>query len=144
MRRIFVTTEWFDASWKELRLSDDSLRALQTERGNIMSDMSFGEKLIQSARQAEEHSAGKRKLRTNMIEILPVPDYKPQEIKSIRARLGLTQGIMGGIIGVSTKTVEAWEVGYRRPSSSAMRVLAELDTNPRYFEKIAQIERLQS
>ncbi len=106
-----------------------------------MSEMSFGEKLIQSARQAEAHSAGKMKLRTNVIEILPVPDYKPQEIKGLRARLGLTQGLMGGIVGVSTKTVEAWEIGYRRPSSAAMRVLAELDTNPKYFEKIARIGR---
>ncbi len=106
-----------------------------------MSEMSFGQKLIQSARQSEAHSAGKMKLRANTIEILPVPDYKPQEIKGIRARLGLTQGLMGGIVGVSTKTVEAWEIGYRRPSSAAMRVLAELDTNPKYFEKIARIER---
>ena len=101
--------------------------------------MSFGEKLIQSAKQAEAHSAGKKKLRTTVIEILPVPDYEPQRIRSIRTRLGLTQGLFGGIVGVSTKTVEAWEVGYRRPSSSAMRVLAELDTNPEYFGKIARI-----
>ena len=106
-----------------------------------MPNKSFGEKLIISAKQAEAHSAGKIKLRTNVIEILPVPDYNPIEIKGIRARLGLTQSLMGGIIGVSTKTVEAWEIGYRRPSSSAMRVLAELDTNPGYFEKIARIER---
>ena len=78
-------------------------------------------------------------VRTNVIRILPVPDYNPQQIKDIRARLGLTKGLMGGIVGVSIKTVEAWEIGYRRPSSSAMRVLAELDTNPSYFKKIAQI-----
>jgi len=105
-----------------------------------MPDFSFGEKLIISAKQAEEHSAGKKKLRVNVIEILPIPNYEPQQIKSIRARLGLTQGLFGGIVGVSTKTVEAWEVGYRRPSSSAMRLLAELDTNPDYFEKIARVE----
>jgi len=106
-----------------------------------MPELSFAERLINSAKQAEAHSAGKKKLRTNTIEILPVPDYKPQQIKEIRARLGLTQGLMGGIVGVSTKTVEAWEIGYRRPSSSAMRVLAELDTNPNYLNKIAKIER---
>ena len=105
-----------------------------------MPELSFGEKLIQSAKQAEAHSAGKKILRANVIEILPVPDYEPQQIKGIRMRLGLTQGLLGGIVGVSTKTVEAWEVGYRRPSSSAMRVLAELDTNPEYFEKIARID----
>jgi len=104
-----------------------------------MSNMSFGEKLIQSAKQAEEHSAGIKKLRTNVIEIKPVPNYKPQQIKDIRAKLGLTQGLMGGIIGVSTKTIEAWEAGFRRPSGAAMRVIAELDTNPNFFNKIAKV-----
>ena len=106
-----------------------------------MPEISFGEKLIQSAKQAEAHSAGKKKLRTNVIEILPIPNYGPQQIRDIRARLGLTQGLMGGIIGVSIKTIEAWELGYRRPSSSAMRLLAELDTNPHYFNKIARVEQ---
>ena len=105
-----------------------------------MTEMSFGEKLIKSAKQAESHSAGKMKLRTNMIQIAPIPVYAPQQIRDIRMRLGLTQGLLGGIVGVSTKTVEAWEIGYRRPSSSALRVLAELDTNPKYFEKIARVE----
>jgi len=106
-----------------------------------MTDMTFGEKLIKSTKQAEAHASGKKKLRTNILEIMPVPDYKPQQIRDIRVRLGLTQVLMGGIVGVSTKTVEAWEIGYRRPSSSAMRVLAELDTNPGYFQKIARVER---
>jgi len=104
-----------------------------------MSDISFGEKLIQSAKQAEKHSMGEKKLRTNEIEIIPVPKYEPQQIKDIRAKLGLTQGLMGGIIGVSSKTIEAWEAGFRRPSGAAMRVLAELDTNPEYFSKIAKV-----
>ncbi|MCL2337576.1 MAG: helix-turn-helix domain-containing protein [Firmicutes bacterium] len=104
-----------------------------------MSDMSFGEKLIQSAKQAEAHSTGKKKLHTNIIEILPIPNYNARQIRDIRTRLGLTQGLMGGIIGVSTKTIEAWESGYRRPSSSARRILAELDTNPSYFKKVARL-----
>jgi putative transcriptional regulator len=104
-----------------------------------MSEISFGEKLIQNAKQAEAHSACEKKLRTNVIEIQPIPNYDPQQIKAIRTRLGLTQGLMGGIVGVSTKTIEAWEIGYRRPSSTARRVLAELDTNPGYFEKVARV-----
>jgi len=102
--------------------------------------MTFGEELVESARQAAEHATGKRKLRAIVLEIAPVPNYEPQQIKAIRLRLGLTQSLMGGIVGVSTKTVEAWEAGYRKPSSSAMRVLAELDTNPGYFHKIARVE----
>ena len=107
----------------------------------IMPDMPFGEKLIQSAKQAESHSAGKKKLRTNTVEVLPIPVYQPQQIRAIRSKLGLTQGLFGVIVGVSGKTVEAWELGSRRPSSSALRVLAELDTNPTYFDKLVRIER---
>jgi len=106
-----------------------------------MADLTFGEKLIKSAKQAEAHASGKKKLRTKLFEIEPIPDYEPQQIKDIRTRLGLTQVLMGGVVGVSTKTIEAWEIGYRRPSSTAMRVLAELDTNPGYFHKIARVDR---
>ena len=31
MKREFVMTEWFDASWDEQNLTDENLRALQTE-----------------------------------------------------------------------------------------------------------------
>jgi len=56
-----------------------------------MADLTFGEKLIKSAKQAEAHSTGEKKLRSNVVEILPVPEYKPQQIKEIRTSLGLTQ-----------------------------------------------------
>jgi len=105
-----------------------------------MSGIFLSEKLLESAKQAEVHAAGNKRLRINVIEIQPVPNYDPHQIKSIRTRLGLTQGLMGGIVGVSTKTIEAWEIGYRRPSSTAMRVLAELDTNPDYFKKLTKLE----
>ena len=115
-------------------------RNLQEEKGDdTMSDMLFGEMLIQSVKQAEEHSAGKKKLRAKAIEIKPVPDYGSLQIKEIRAKLGLTQGLMGGIIEVSPKTIEAWEAGIRKPSGAAMRVIEELDTNPNYFNKIAKV-----
>jgi len=104
-----------------------------------MSETSFSERLIQSAKQAEAHSAGKKTLRTIVIEIQPIPSYNSVQIKQIRTRLGLTQAMMGGIVGVSTKTIESWEIGYRRPSSTAMRVLAELDTNPDYFNRVAKV-----
>jgi putative transcriptional regulator len=96
----------------------------------------FGEKLISSARQAEEHSAGRRKLRTALIEVRPVQNYEPRQIQELRTRLDLTRGIFGSVIGVSPKAVEAWELGARRPSAAALRLIAELDTNPEYVRKI--------
>jgi DNA-binding transcriptional regulator YiaG len=50
----------------------------------------------------------------------------------------LTRALFGGVIGVSSKTVEAWEIGARQPSAAALRLIAELDTNPEYVSKIVK------
>jgi Predicted transcriptional regulator len=96
----------------------------------------FGEKLISSARQAEEHSAGRRKLRTLKMEVRPIPAYSSEQIRELRTRYDLTRALLGSIIGVSSKTVEAWEIGTRQPSASALRLIYEIDTNPAYIDKI--------
>ena len=96
----------------------------------------FGEVLIEAATEMLEHAEGKRKLRAEIVEIEPIPDYTPAAIKALRERLFLPQGMFGSIVGVSGKTVEAWEAGTRKPSGSAMRVLAELDTNPGFLDRI--------
>ena len=100
----------------------------------------FGNVLIDAAIEMLEHAEGKRKLRMEIVEIEPVPTYEPNTIKALRERLRLPQGMFGSVVGVSSKTIEAWEAGSRKPSGSAMRVLAELDTNPDYLDKILRIK----
>jgi len=74
-----------------------------------------------------------------IVESEPVPFYAPKAIKAMRERLRLPQGLFGSVVGVSGKTIEAWEAGTRKPSGTAMRVLAELDTNPSYLDKILRV-----
>jgi len=98
----------------------------------------FSEKLISSARQAEEHSAGRRRLRTVKMEVRPIPEYSSAQIRELRSRYDLTRALLGGIVGVSSKTVEAWEIGARQPSAAALRLIYEIDTNPAYIDKIVK------
>ena len=100
----------------------------------------FGEVLIDAANEMKEHAEGKRRLRMEIVEIEPVPIYTPNTIKALRERLCLPQGMFGSVVGVSGKTIESWEAGTRRPSGSAMRVLAELDSNPSYLDKILRFK----
>ena len=102
-------------------------------------NQTFGEVLIDAAAEMQEHAEGKRKLRMDVIEIEPIPAYAPKAIKALRERLFLSQDIFGVVVGVSGKTVEAWEAGTRKPSGSARRILAELDTNPNYLDKIIRV-----
>lgn len=52
-----------------------------------------------------------------------VPRWTPQEIKNIRLSNHMTQRLFAQFMGVSVKTVEAWESGKNTPSGSASRLM---------------------
>ena len=54
-------------------------------------------------------------------------DYKSY-IKSARKRLGINTKDFGEKIGVSGRTVEAWEQGRRNPNKSALILIKKLLT----------------
>jgi putative transcriptional regulator len=53
----------------------------------------------------------------------PPRKYEPDDIKQIRDGLGMSQAQFAKFLFVSTKTVQGWEQGLRRPTSSAARLL---------------------
>ena len=73
--------------------------------------MSVYDGIMQGLEEAVAYNKGKIKARTQTISISPVPDFEAGEIKNIRTELGMTQVLFAGFMGVSSKTVEAWEAG---------------------------------
>ncbi|MBO5429336.1 MAG: helix-turn-helix domain-containing protein, partial [Peptococcaceae bacterium] len=53
-----------------------------------------------------------------------------------RKELGMTQVLFAGFMGVSTKTVEAWEAGRNMPDGPARRILAMLQIDPTLPQKL--------
>ena len=76
-----------------------------------------------------------QKVRTVVISIEPVPHYKAKQIKSIRDKLNLTQVMFAKVLGVSIKTVEAWESGRNIPNGPAQRMLGLLFNEEDFLEK---------
>jgi putative transcriptional regulator len=72
-----------------------------------------------------EKGVGKAKSRTLIID--PVKKYNNEEIKEIRNRSGMTQEVFARYLGVSKKTVEAWELGRTHPTGPAFRLINILD-----------------
>lgn len=75
-----------------------------------------------------EKGTGKAKTKTYMI--LPVNEYNNKQIREIRMKAGMTQSVFASYMGVSKKTVEAWECGRTHPTGPAYRlldILAERD-----------------
>ena len=60
--------------------------------------------------------------------------YTSDDAKRTRELLGLSQALFARFIGVSVKTVRAWEQGTRELSGMANRFLDEVATNPEYWK----------
>ena len=58
--------------------------------------------------------------------IAPVKEFNPSEIRTIRTEAGMTQTIFACYMGVSKKTVEAWEAGRSHPTGPAFRLMGIL------------------
>ncbi len=57
----------------------------------------------------------------------PVPTYTPANIRSIRARHNLSQAVMAAALNASLSTVRQWEIGHKKPSGPAAKLLSVLD-----------------
>lgn len=71
------------------------------------------------------HDAGsmEKKLPRKIVTIVPVKQYTSEQVKSIRKKTHMSQKAFAGYLGVSPKTVEAWESGTNHPSGTASRLL---------------------
>ncbi len=57
----------------------------------------------------------------------PIKNYSAEDIKRIRAKTCTTQGFLANWLGVSKKTVQAWECGRNMPNGTSARLLSLLD-----------------
>lgn len=87
----------------------------------------FFEELMTGLNEAVDIEKGTLKGRKTVYEIQPVKRYDNNQIKRIRISIGMTQVLFADYMGVSTKTVEAWEKGTNRPTGSACRLISMLE-----------------
>jgi putative transcriptional regulator len=100
-------------------------------------DMTVGEGLIAALQQAVDYEKGKqvKGVKSTKISIAPLPHYKAQTIKQIRNKVRLSQSTFAHVLGVSKKTVEAWESGRNEPQGPAQRILMLLEKDNKFLEK---------
>ena len=81
------------------------------------------EDLRDGLQEAIEYERGTGTAKATTITIAPVKKYSNAEIRSIRNKSGMTQAVFADYMGVSKKTVEAWELGRTHPTGPAYRLL---------------------
>ena len=77
---------------------------------------SLFEDLKEGLQEAIDFEKGNGKAKTTTYIIDPVRSYSNVEIKAVRNKAGMTQAVFANYLGVSKKTVEAWELGRTHPT----------------------------
>jgi putative transcriptional regulator len=94
--------------------------------------MSIFDEIKAGLEQAIEYEKGNIKAKKTVLSVSPIDEFTPSEIKAIRADTGLTQVLFAKYMGVSVKTVEAWEAGRNHPDGAACRLLSITRKDPAF------------
>lgn len=71
---------------------------------------------------------------------IPVrPEFSAETIKELRKNIGATQATLANLVGVSTRTVEAWESNRSEPNRSAQKLLTLLMQDKSFVDKLQLI-----
>ncbi|MEA5028206.1 MAG: helix-turn-helix domain-containing protein [Sphaerochaeta associata] len=97
--------------------------------------MSVYKSIMQGLDEAVKYQEGTIHARKTRISVKPVESFTSEDIKQIRNRLGLSQVIFASSLGVSKKTVEAWERGKNTPEGPSRRLLQLIRDNPDMIEQ---------
>lgn len=94
--------------------------------------MSVFEEIKTGLNEAIDYEKGNLKTNTRTLSITPIEKFTASEIKEIRKKAGMTQVLFAKYLGVSLKTVEAWEAGRNQPNGTASRMLSITKKDPHF------------
>lgn len=102
------------------------------------------ESIVTGLNEAVEYERGNMKkgrsrVREKSPKIRPVKTYSKDTIKDIRLGLNLSQRAFADVLGVSHKTVEAWEAGRNQPAGSASRIIEIIEKDSSALEHYGMV-----
>lgn len=59
----------------------------------------------------------------------PIEPLSPEEIKKLREESKVSQAVFAAILNTSVSTVQKWEIGQKRPSGPALKLLKLVQNN---------------
>jgi len=103
----------------------------------------FYEGIVQGLQEAIAYSRGENtdKVTVHRLTCEKVREFTPEEIKKTRLAAKMPQWMFAQVIGVSQKSVEAWEGGRSRPDGAARRMIGLLNANPHFADEAGIIVR---
>ena len=101
-----------------------------------MAKFNYYEDLKQSLEEAVAFEKGDKSKARILVCKLPVPEYKAADVVRVRSALHLSQRSFALVLGVSPRTVEAWEIGRNEPSGAARNLLYLIEHNAALVDQL--------
>ena len=71
------------------------------------------------------------------LKVVDLPDAPPEidaaTLAALRNAAGMSQGVFAGMLNVSTKTLQSWEQGVRKPAEASRRLIQMFTERPDVF-----------
>lgn len=99
-----------------------------------------GERIIEGLTELRDVLKAGSPVETHFtVRTVEVPDpekFDLARVRTLRARLQMSQHVFARVLGVSAILVQSWEQGVRKPSPLARRLLAEIEREPRRWQRM--------
>jgi len=100
---------------------------------------SLAESLTRGLEEGIQFAKGELTLRT--VEVpLPPTGIAAKEVIALREKARMSQTVFALVLNVSTKTVQSWEQGQRKPSRAALRMLQVFRSEPQLVCEVAGVK----
>lgn len=99
-------------------------------KASVTKDQHGGSEILASVHRlaADFHDAGivdKQTMRKfDALCLTTVKPMAPEDIRALREAEGLSQAVLARVLNVTTNAVSQWERGEKRPTGSALKLLA--------------------
>ena len=103
-----------------------------------MAEQRYYESLMAGLEDAVAYIEGDKSRGREVVREIPdpVPEYRAADVVRTRKALNLSQRRLAYALGVSPRTVEAWESGKNEPSGAARHLLYLFETDHSLVERL--------
>ena len=100
---------------------------------------SFAASLTRGLKEGIQFAKGELTLRTVDVRSPPA-GIAAKDVIALRVRARMSQTVFARVLNVSTKTVQSWEQGKRKPSHAALRMLQVFRSKPQLVCEVAGVK----
>jgi len=105
-----------------------------------MKHSELGNEIIEGLTEVISIEKGRKaaRLSKDSVSIIPMDEFTSDDIKMMRHKFEMSLSVFAEAIGVSAKTVEAWESGFRKPAGASARLLQIITHDPKTLKYLVK------